>query len=81
MQDTISQEELTDYPLKIIILPRGHSRMLLAGIQMGSLHARLRGHDEWKLDTHVCGAVLSMASPNGAMGFSEMETRNENGQG
>ena len=33
--------------------------MLLAGIQQQSLDARLRGHDDWNSDTHLCGAVLS----------------------
>ena len=44
---------------KVTITPKRHSRVLLAGIQKKSLDARLRGHDSWVLDTHLCGAVLS----------------------
>jgi hypothetical protein len=43
---------------KVTITPGRHSRMLLAGIQKKSLDARLREHDMWILDTHLCGAVL-----------------------
>ena len=44
---------------KVTIIPGRHSRMLLAGIQKKSLDARLRGHDRWISDTHLCGHVLS----------------------
>jgi integrase len=47
---------------KVTIIIGRHSRMLLAGIQKKSLDARLRGHDEWKRETDLCGAVLSHSS-------------------
>jgi hypothetical protein len=47
-------------PNKVSIIPSRHSRVRLAGIQKKSLDARLRGHDGWISDTHLCGAVLSL---------------------
>ena len=42
---------------KVTIIPGRHSRA--GGNPEESLDARLRGHDGWKLDTDLCGAVLS----------------------
>jgi hypothetical protein len=36
--------------------------MLLAGIQKKSLDARLRGHDRWISDTHLCTTVVRFTS-------------------
>jgi hypothetical protein len=56
--DTVTYKLSTVPRNKVTITVGRHSRMLLAGIRKKSLDARLRGHDGWRLDTHLCGAVV-----------------------
>jgi hypothetical protein len=46
--------------------------MVLAGIHKKRLDARLRGHDEWVSDAHLCGATLGddLYGPVGTRGHT-----------